>query len=163
MGTLVLPKGSLKFCAKSRKCRFGVSCSLASAHLHRPLLVSWGKLVITPDRVLGQRVPPAVWGSLVFTLASANPAPPRWKGVRRRQEQTSSTRKLLSGIETSGSLGRPRVPASAWPHLQPHLYVSVCAIKLQVSCNQRMDLITFLCPPMCVCWSCSKSIISVIP
>ena len=28
MGTPVLPKGFLKFCAKSRKCRFGVSCSL---------------------------------------------------------------------------------------------------------------------------------------
>ena len=84
---------------------------------------SWSSLLT----VLGHGVSPAMWGSLVFTLASPNPAPPRWKGVRRRQEQMSSTRRLLSRIKISVSLGTPSLPASMWPYPPtPSLHICIC-------------------------------------
>lgn len=80
MGTPVLPKGYPKFCAKNQKHRFCAFCSLVSDHLHFPLLVSWGNLVISPDRAMGEGVSTAGRVSLVLrvqtTLASPNPALP---------------------------------------------------------------------------------------
>ena len=80
VGTPVLPKGYPTFCAKNQKHRFCASCSLVSDHIRFPPLVSWGNLVISPDRAVREGVSTARRVSLVFrvqfTLASPNPALP---------------------------------------------------------------------------------------